>query len=239
MDDEYDALKFHEHQVSLMERLAEKFVVRGFARPSDFDLRRIATLNHLIDPSTLVQDTGRAMDGRPNTRKPVEQLLKALNQVIECYAECETIAEIESPPGRLNIANEFIENAQGLHPLHYSAIFSLHRIAEETLRSGVIPSKREPLLAYDGFIFRVRSACGETVPANRGAFIALLFDCEFVLPASLRGRTKAVIGDRLDAYANRVPVREQEAEQEAQRLRQEARGELGAIGLPGFDATEV
>jgi hypothetical protein len=63
------------------------------------------------------------------------------------------------------------------------------------------------LHAYDAFIRRMRQACGgetgDEMLVDRAKLVALLLECEFVLPSSLHAKTKTRAGDRLDAFLSR------------------------------------
>jgi len=231
--DNDEIAKIRAQEVILREELAGKFLSNGFNRPSEFALGRIATLNHHIQEDILVQDTGGA--GRVSTRAPVERLLSALYEVRRAYGECLSVAEVESPTGRLNIARVLTENME-FDPFEVgSEMLAIECFSEDALQRGVVSKKRAPNYVYYEFIERVWSAC-EPAPRSRAQIVSILFDCQDVLPKSYRVSMRSTVGDRFDAFGARLPRRRAELE----RFRQELLADTGGvIGLPGGDAKDL
>jgi hypothetical protein len=204
-DAPYDIDQFHRTQLQLMERLAAVFVAQGYELPSGFQLLSLVNLNHFINPSLLTQDTGNVKNNRLSTRVPLEKLIKALDAVVECFREIEDTASFESPPGRLNVCDVFLEMNDGFDPLQLnSAIIWLGENARFALQVGKVPEKKEPNFAYDEFIDLVLNTCGNKPPESRARLVSLISDCEFILPLAYRAKTKAAIGDRVDARIKRL-----------------------------------
>jgi hypothetical protein len=119
----------------------EQIFAKHRVPPSSWGLQRVAALSHSFHISALTQETGLARKGRPDTRKPVEQLRDAIDKVLECYAECERVAGVEPPPGRLNVSRRFIDDARRAHDFRFPMTL-LRGAADWALKTGKLPEKK-------------------------------------------------------------------------------------------------
>ena len=133
----------------------------------------------------------------PAGQTALDKVETSIQKTLHALAELDR-ASRRCKPGRRNIAHQFLSRSDNPR----EALLNALKAVEAVKRDGHHATATTEW--YDDFIGQVLEAAGSKTIGKREAFIQLLGECEFILPAELRSKNKSAVADRYQACRERL-----------------------------------